>query len=195
MWQLAAATAAAAAAGGSAGLDRATATAYVQQRSAFVKVLEFLLEHGAGELLVTPEQLLARHSWTAGRHLGRNMNGQVPAELAEQLSVGLQSLQDLAFMQLTELMFLENGNVAAAEQAAAAAAGGGRRAAAAAAGSFGHMELSSTVLQKAWQYSREVLEREAPEVPPAGEEGDEDDTIDDPDDIFDEFDAEGGCRG
>jgi hypothetical protein len=182
MWQLAAAVAAAAA----GTEDAAALNVYLQQRTTFVKVLESLLDSGATERLVTPEQLLSAQWW----HLNDRHNSQVPAELAEQLSVGIHTLQDLAFLLLTELLWLENGN-AALQQGLAAAAGGSRRGAAGA--GFGQMALSSGVLDRLWRYCCGVLEREAPEVPETVGGGGEGDEIDeDPDDVFDDYDAEGG---
>lgn len=182
MWQLATAVAAADTA------DTAALTAYLQQRTTFAKVLESLLESGASERLVTPEQLLSAQWWNSNERHNSQSNSQVPAELAEQLSVGIHTLQDLSFLLLTELLWLENGN-AALQQGGAAAAGGSRRGAAGA--GFGQMALSSSVLDRLWRYCCEVLDREAPEVPAAGGDGEEDEIEEDPDDVFDDYDAEG----
>lgn len=205
-------TAAAAVAGGTS--DAAAITAYLQQRNAFVRVLDALLESGASELIMTPEQLLSVSGTAAAG--GTSSQGQynktavlpvLTPELAAQLSVGLESLQDLAFLQLTDLVFLENATGSAAHEGVDAAAagggrggGGGRRsaaaAAAAAAGGFGRLALSSS-LERLWRYCVGVLEREGP--PSVGEglggEGEEDvieDADEEEDDDFDDIDAQGG---
>lgn len=186
LWQLAAATAA-------ADSNAAGIAAYVQQRSAFVKVLEALLESGASEQLVTPEQLLSGQWWNTNRRAGgsSSSNAQVPAELAEQLSVGLHTLQDLAFLLLTDLIFLENGNAAGQQQAATA---GSSRRAAAGAGAFGQLSVSSNVLDRLWRYCCDVLEREAPEVA-TGDGAEEEDAIeDDEEDVFDDYDTQGTVK-
>lgn len=163
----------------------------MQQRSAFVKVLEALLESGASEQLVTPEQLLSGQWWNTNRRAGSSSHAQVPAELAEQLSVGLHTLQDLAFLLLTDLVFLENGNAARQQQAATA---GGSRRTAAGAGAFGQLLVSSNVLDRLWRYCCDVLEREAPEVT-TGDGAEEEDAIeDDEEDVFDDYDTQGALK-
>jgi hypothetical protein len=196
MWHLAVTAAAGteAAPDAAAAPDTAALNTYVQQRGVFAKVLEGLLDSGATEQLVTPEQLLSQQWWNsnstrAGSQIvgSQGNSGQVPAELAEQLSVGLHTLQDLAFQLLTDLMFLENANASAAvqqqQQGRRAAAGGG----------FGQMGFSNSVLERVWRYCVGVLGREAPEVPAAGEGGEEEEEEDQiEDDVFDEYVAEGG---
>lgn len=173
--------------------DTSTAAlnAYVQQRSGFAKVLEWLLESGGTEQLTSPEQQLAAqwgHSNVRYNSQGVDSQQSLPAELAEQLSVGIHTLQDLAFLQLTELLWLENGNAVLAEQQQQL---GGRRGVS---GGFGRMAVSSAVMDRLWRYCCGVLEREAPEVPEGAAAGGEEDGIeegDDPDDIFDDYGGQG----
>jgi hypothetical protein len=116
--------------------DTAAVSTYVQQRSAFVRVLEALVESGSQEQLLTPQQLLASGAAAGGgiAALGGAGSAAAPAPaalavsdaLAGQLAVGLPTLQDQAFTQLSDLLFTENAVAADLRAQAAAAAAAAR---------------------------------------------------------------------
>eukprot|EP00879_Flechtneria_rotunda_P009665 GHRR01010112.1.p1 GENE.GHRR01010112.1~~GHRR01010112.1.p1 ORF type:complete len:1314 (+),score=643.17 GHRR01010112.1:935-4876(+) len=118
--------------------DPAAATALTRNRSTFFRVLEALLENGATEHIIRPEQLLA--DGNASSH------PEVSAEVLQQISVGLLTLQDLAFQQLADLMFVAAGCKVAADTGSA------------------RLVPSMGLLNKCWKYCQDVLGREGPDV-------------------------------
>jgi hypothetical protein len=113
----------------------AAVPAFVQSRTNFIRVLEALLDSGAAEQLVRPEQILQDGAGgdlaAAGGGL-RFAGGDVPADLAEQVSAGIPTLQDLAARLLLDHVFLAGSLASLAGNAAAAEDGAGSSEAAAA---------------------------------------------------------------
>jgi hypothetical protein len=102
----------------------AAVPAFVQSRTNFMRVLEALLDSGAAEQLVRPEQILQDGNAAgvaAGGGLGLAGN-EGSEELAEQVSAGIPTLQDLAARLLLDHVFLAGS---LASLAGNAAAGGG----------------------------------------------------------------------
>jgi hypothetical protein len=184
--------------------------AYLQQRTAFVRVLDGVFSSGADERLVTPAQLLAAQQQGGAAGLLGLGGGtpaaaatpELPADLAAALSGGLHTLQDLVYLMLTDLLLVENG-AATALLHQLGDGGGGSAAAAAAAlqarpGGFGQLQLHTGQWERLWGYVCSVLERETPEAEDDEAAGAEDAVVgagggeeDDPDDDFDDWDATG----
>lgn len=98
---------------------------YLQNRSTFMRVLEALLDSGASEQLVKPDQLLGGTGVTGNAAFGALGSTGLPADLAEQVSAGIPTLQDLAAQLLLDHIFVGGGlglSAAGAEQGEAAAA-------------------------------------------------------------------------
>jgi hypothetical protein len=132
----------------------AAVPAFVQSRTNFMRVLEALLESGAAEQLARPEQILQDGGSTdlaAGGGLGFP-GGEIPADLAQQVSAGIPTLQDLAARLLLDHVFLAGSLTSLAGNAAAAAGGedgaGSSEAAAALAAAASKLLPSMTLLNK-----------------------------------------------
>ncbi|WIA41354.1 hypothetical protein OEZ86_004947 [Tetradesmus obliquus] len=185
----------------------AAVPAFVQSRTNFMRVLEALLDSGAAEQLVRPEQLLqagggadvaAGYGGLGGLGLAGN---EIPADLADQVAAGIPTLQDLAGRLLLDHVFLAGsvtslaGNVAAAEDGA-----GSSEAAAALAAAAPRLLPSMTLLNKLWRYCLSVLDREGPdeEALAAAEDDADDDEEDADEDLggaadIDGWDVEGAA--
>jgi hypothetical protein len=134
----------------------AAVPAFVQSRTNFMRVLEALLDSGAAEQLVRPEQIMQdggglATDLAAGGGLGFP-GGEIPADLAEQVSAGIPTLQDLAARLLLDHVFLAGSLTSLAGRAAAPAGGedgaGSSEAAAALAAAASKLLPSMTLLNK-----------------------------------------------
>lgn len=85
---------------------------YIQNRSAFIRVLEALMDSMGSEQLITPQRLLKGRSWG----LGCWESQEVPADLADQVSAGILTVQDQAAQLLMDIMFVGGGLAAALQE-------------------------------------------------------------------------------
>uniref|UniRef100_A0A383WKN0 SCD domain-containing protein n=1 Tax=Tetradesmus obliquus TaxID=3088 RepID=A0A383WKN0_TETOB len=185
----------------------AAVPAFVQSRTNFMRVLEALLDSGAAEQLVRPEQLLqagggadvaAGYGGLGGLGLAGN---EIPADLADQVAAGIPTLQDLAGRLLLDHVFLAGSVTSLAGNAAAAEDGAGSsEAAAALAAAATRLLPSMTLLNKLWRYCLSVLDREGPdeEALAAAEDDADDDDEDADEDLggaadIDGWDVEGAA--
>jgi hypothetical protein len=133
----------------------AAVSAFVQSRTNLMRVLEALLDSGAAEQLVRPEQIMQdggglATDLAAGGNLGFP-GGEIPADLAEQVSAGIPTLQDLAARLLLDHVFLAGSLTSLAGNAAAAGGedgAGSSEAAAALAAAASKLLPSMTLLNK-----------------------------------------------